>query len=89
MALGANRRSVVELMLKRTMQPVLVGAVIGVAAALGVSKLLSSVLFGVSPVDPVAVLGAALVVVGVAFAAGAMPARRAARVDPSRTLHYE
>ena len=89
MALGANRRSVVELMLKRTMQPVLVGAVIGVAAALGVSKMLSSVLFGVSPVDPIALIGAALVVAGVAVAAGAMPARRAARVDPSRTLHYE
>jgi ABC-type antimicrobial peptide transport system permease subunit len=50
---------------------------------------LSSVLFGVSPLDPVALLGAALVVAGVAFAAGALPARRAARVDPSRTLHYE
>ena len=89
MALGANRRSVVELMLKRTMEPVLVGAVIGVAAALGVSKMLSSVLFGVSPVDPIALIGAALVVAGVAVAAGAMPARRAAHVDPSRTLHYE
>jgi ABC-type antimicrobial peptide transport system permease subunit len=88
-ALGASARGVVALMLKRTMRPVVVGAVIGVAAAIGVSQVLSSVLFGVSPVDPIALLGAAFVVGGVAFTAGTLPARRAARVDPSRTLHYE
>ena len=88
-ALGASARSVVTLMLKRTMRPVLVGAALGVAAAAGVSQVLSSVLFGVSPLDPIALIGAVLVVAGVAFAAGALPARRAARVDPSRTLHYE
>jgi putative ABC transport system permease protein len=58
-------------------------------AAVGVSRLLSGVLFGVSPVDPLALIAAALVVTGVAFAAGMAPARRAARVDPNRTLHYE
>jgi predicted permease len=89
LALGASARSVIGLMLGRTMRPVVVGAVVGIAAAAGVSRVLSSVLFGVSPLDPVALLGAALVVAGVAFAAGALPARRAARVDPSRTLHYE
>jgi predicted permease len=88
-ALGANARRVVSLMLKRTMRPVVIGAAIGVAAAMGVSQVLSSVLFGVSPVDPVALLGAGVVVAGVALAAGIFPARRAARVDPSRTLHYE
>lgn len=88
-ALGASARSVVALMLKRTMQPVLIGAVLGVAAAAGVSQVLSSVLFGVSPLDPVALIGAVLVVAGVAFAAGTLPARRAARVDPTRALHYE
>jgi ABC-type antimicrobial peptide transport system permease subunit len=76
-------------MLKRTLRPVVVGAIIGVAAAVGVSRVLSSVLFGVSPVDPVALIGAALLVAGVAVAAAAMPARRATRFDPSRTLHYE
>lgn len=88
-ALGANARSVVALMLKRTMRPVVIGAVIGLAAAVGVSQILSSVLFGVSPVDPLALLGAVVVVTGVALAAGGLPARRAARVDPSRTLHYD
>ena len=88
-ALGANARSVVALMLKRTMRPVVIGAAVGAAAAMGVSQILSSVLFGVSPVDPLALTGAIVVVAGVAFAAGTLPARRAARVDPSRTLHYE
>ena len=88
-ALGANARSVIALMLKRTMRPVAIGAAIGVAVAIGVSQILSSVLFGVSPVDPIAIASAVLVVAGVAFAAGTLPARRAARVDPSRTLHYE
>jgi predicted permease len=88
-ALGASARGVVALMLKRTMRPVVIGAVIGVAAAVGVSQFLSSVLFGVSPFDPIALLGAVLVVVGVGLAAGGLPARRAARVDPNHTLHYE
>jgi ABC-type antimicrobial peptide transport system permease subunit len=88
-ALGANAQSVVALMLKRSMRPVAVGAVVGIAAAVGVSQVLSSVLFGVSPVDPLALFGAAAVVGGVALAAGTLPARRAARVDPSRTLHYD
>jgi predicted permease len=88
-ALGANARSVVTLTLKRTMRPVAVGAALGLASAIGVSQVLSSVLFGVSPVDPIALIGAVFVVVGVAFAAGTLPARRAARVDPTRTLHYE
>jgi predicted permease len=88
-ALGASARSVIGLMLRRTMRPVVVGAVVGLAAAVAASQVLSSVLFGVSPVDPAALLSAALVVAGVAFAAGALPARRAARVDPSQTLHCE
>jgi len=68
---------------------VFVGAIIGVIVAVAVSQILSSVLFGVSPVDPIALLGAALVVATVALAASTLPARRAARVDPSKTLHYE
>lgn len=88
-ALGAGARSVLTLVLRRTMRPVFVGAVIGVVAAAGVSRVLSSVLFGVSPVDPVALLGAALVVASVALVAGVVPARRATRVDPMRTLRYE
>ena len=88
-ALGASAHSVVALMLKRTLRPVVIGAVVGIAAAAGVSRVLSSVLFGVSPADPIALIGAPLVVAAVALAAAALPARRAARFDPSKTLHYE
>jgi predicted permease len=88
-ALGATAPNVLALMLRRTMRPVVIGAVSGVVLAMGASQVLSSVLFGVSPVDPIALIGAALVVTAVAFAAGALPVRRAARVDPSRTLHSE
>jgi predicted permease len=88
-ALGAATRDVVALVLKQQMRPVAIGAVIGLATALAVSRILSSVLFGVSPTDGVALLAAVLVVVGVALAAGILPARRASRVDPNVVLHYE
>jgi predicted permease len=88
-ALGASARSVLMFMLRRTMRPVVIGALIGVVAAAGVARVLSSVLFGVSPVDPLALLGAALVGTSVALVAGVVPARRGARVDPARSLHYD
>ena len=88
-ALGASARSVVGLMLKRTMRPVVVGAVIGIVAAAGASRILSGVLFGVSPLDPVGLGAATLFVLAVALVAGVVPARRASRVDPVTTLHYE
>ena len=88
-ALGAATRDVVRLVLKQQMTPVAIGAAIGLMAALAVSRILSSVLFGVSPMDGVAWLAAVLVVGGVAAAAGILPARRASRVDPNVVLHYE
>jgi predicted permease len=89
MALGARPRDVVGLILRRTMRPVVVGAVFGVAAAIAISGILSSVLFGVSPVDVIGLGGTTLFVLAVAVAAGALPARRATRVDLIATLHYE
>jgi putative ABC transport system permease protein len=88
-ALGAVTRDVVTLVLRQQMRPVVIGAAIGVVAALGISRILSSVLFGVSPTDGVALLAAVVVVVGVALVAGIVPARRASRVDPNSVLHCE
>jgi predicted permease len=88
-ALGAGRRDIVALVLKKTMRPVVIGAAIGLLAGLGVSRVLESVLFGVSPLDPLALLVALLVVVGGAVAAGVVPARRASSADPNAVLHYE
>jgi putative ABC transport system permease protein len=75
--------------LRQTMRPVVIGAVIGVAAASAVSRILSSVLFGVSPADPVGLGGAALLVLGVSLLAGMMAAQPATRTDPTATLRSE
>jgi predicted permease len=88
-ALGARSRDVIGLIFKRTMRPVAIGAVIGIAAAAGVSRILSSVLYGVSPFDPIAIGGAAVCVIGIALAAGFVPGRRAAKARPMTALHYE
>jgi predicted permease len=89
MALGASSRDVLGLVLRGTMRPVVIGAVIGITAAAAVSGVLSSVLFGVSPADPLGIGGAALFVLAVALAAGLLAAGPAVRTDPARTLRSE
>ncbi len=89
MALGAGTGNVLRMILRQTMRPVVVGAVIGVVGAGALSSVLSSVLFGVSPADPVGLGGSALLVLGVALAAGVMAARPATRTDPTATLRHE
>lgn len=89
MALGAASHDVLALILRQTMRPVVVGALVGIAAALGVSGVLSSVLFGVSPFDPIGLGGGLVFVLLVAFLATILPARRGLRVDPMTTLRYE
>jgi ABC-type antimicrobial peptide transport system permease subunit len=71
------------------MVPVAVGATIGIVGAVAFSGILSSALFGVSPLDPLGVVGAMLFVLSVTLAAGAWAARRAVRVDPIVILRYE
>jgi predicted permease len=87
-ALGASARHVLGTILRQTMRPVVVGATIGVVAAIGVSGVLSGVLFGVSPADPIGLGSAALLVLGVALAAGLMAAAPATRADPTTTLRH-
>jgi macrolide transport system ATP-binding/permease protein len=86
MALGASARNILAMLLRQTMRPVVIGAVIGITAASAVSQILSSVLFGVSPADLVGLGGAALLVIGVAFTAGVLAARPATRADPTAAL---
>jgi len=88
-ALGAATRDVVALVLQQQMRPVVIGGAAGLLAGLAVSRILSSVLFGVSPADAVALVATVLVVGGVALTAGFLPARRASRVAPNVVLHYE
>ena len=73
-ALGAASRDVIMLVLRQQLRPVAIGAVVGLGAGVAVSRILSSVLFGVSPTDAVALFAAAGVVASVALAAGILPA---------------
>jgi ABC-type lipoprotein release transport system permease subunit len=63
--------------------------VIGIVAAIAVSRVLSAVLFGVSPFDPIGIGAAAVFVLGIAIAAAILPGRRAARTQPTTALRYE
>jgi len=82
MALGAARADVLELVMRKSLRPALAGAAIGLLACVGVGRLLSSLLFGVSPLDPIALAGAMCTVIGAAVLATLIPARRALRDEP-------
>ncbi|MFZ0969554.1 MAG: ABC transporter permease [Candidatus Acidiferrales bacterium] len=89
MALGAQRRDVLRLMLGDGMRMTLIGVAIGVVAALLVTRLMENMLFGVSAADPLTFAGVATILTGVALLACYLPARRAMRVDPTVALRYE
>ncbi len=89
MALGADAGSVKRLILRQSMRPVLIGAVVGIAGCAGVSRVLSSMLFGVSAWDLWSFAGVPVVLIAIALLASGMPARRATRVDPMVALRYE
>jgi len=89
LALGASTRNILFLVLRKGMALTLLGVVIGVAAALGLTRLMSSLLFGVKAVDPLTFVTVPLLLVGVALLACYLPARRATKVDPLVALRYE
>ncbi len=86
LALGATSRSVVRLVMRTAWIAVAVGGTVGLAGAAAASGMLRRFVFGISPTEPALHLGAAGVLALVALAAAWIPARRAARVDPVRTL---
>jgi predicted permease len=89
MALGARGSSVFGLVLRSSMKWVLAGLVLGIAGSLGVARLMSALLYDVRPNDPVVLGTVAAVLVGVALLASFIPARRAANLDPIRTLRHD
>jgi len=88
-ALGATRRDVLALVLRQGSRLALLGVAVGGIAALMLTRLMSSLLFEVSPSDPATFVGVALVLGAVAFVATYVPARRATKVDPMVALRYE
>jgi putative ABC transport system permease protein len=89
MALGANRRDVFRLVLGQGTRLTLLGVGLGIVAALVVTRLMATLLYGVSATDPVTFTAVALLLALVAMAACYLPARRATRVDPIIALRYE
>jgi putative ABC transport system permease protein len=89
MSLGAQPSQVLRLVMGQGVKLALAGIVIGSAAALALTQLMRSLLYEVSPADPLTFAGIAALLVGVALAACYIPARRAMRVDPMTALRYE
>jgi predicted permease len=89
MALGASRSSVLWLILRGTLAMLAVGILVGLPASLAAAQLVRSQLFGLSAMDPASLAGAVVILGALAMAAGWIPARRAARVDPMTALRYE
>jgi ABC-type antimicrobial peptide transport system permease subunit len=89
MALGAQRSDVIRMVLRESMSLVVIGALIGLGASIAATRMISSLLFGLSPTDPLTIGLAALLMLLVAALASYLPARRASRVDPMTALRVE
>jgi len=88
-ALGAQKRDILGLIFKKGMALALAGVVIGIAGAMAITRLMASLLFGVTPVDALTFAAVSICVLAVALLACYIPARRATKVDPLIALRYE
>ena len=89
MALGASSKDVLRMVLGEGMRTTLIGVGFGIAAAIGLTRLIAQVIYGVGATDPVTFAAVAALLIGVALLACYIPARRAMRVDPIIALRYE
>jgi len=89
MALGANTRQILKLVLRQGMKDVLLGLILGLIGSFLLTRWLSNSIFGLSPSDPVTFIAVAMLLLAVAFVACYLPARHATRIDPSTALRNE
>jgi predicted permease len=89
MALGAKPAEIFDMIMRQSMLPVLVGVGAGLALSLGLTPLLSHLLFGVRPSDPLTIAAAGILLFGIGMLACYLPARRATQLDPIAALRYE
>jgi ABC-type antimicrobial peptide transport system permease subunit len=89
MALGAGRSSIVWLIMREILVLIATGIVIGVPLALAGNRLISRMLYGLSPADPASLLAAIVLLIAIAALAGYLPARKASLVEPTEALRYE
>ena len=89
MALGAQTRNVLSMILREAVMLALVGIIVGLPFVFAVTRFASSMLFGLTPTDPLSLTAAAVFLFGVALLAGFLPARRATKIDPLEALRYE
>src|SRR5689334_24799350 len=88
MALGARRADVLKLVVRQGMLLTIVGVIVGLLGAFGLTRVMSSLMFGVTTKDPITFVAVSLLLVAVAFIACFVPAHRATKVDPLTALRY-
>jgi putative ABC transport system permease protein len=89
MALGARRSDILRFIVGQGIALSAVGAILGILAALGATRYIASLLYGVRPYDPLTFVLVSVLLLGVALLASYLPARRATKVDPIVALRYE
>lgn len=89
MALGAQKRNILTMVVGQGLKLAVIGVAVGIAGAFGLTRLLASLLYGVKPTDLLTFISVSLILIAIAVLACYVPARRAAEVDPMVALRYE
>jgi ABC-type antimicrobial peptide transport system permease subunit len=88
-AIGARKSQILKMVLWEGLRLALIGIILGLVAALALARLMSSLLYGISPTDPTTFIGIPILLAGVIVAASCIPALKALTIDPVVALRYE